>query len=75
MSRRLVHIKSFGCQMNKLDTALVESALKDADFDVTDSIKEADLVLFNTCSVRQHAEDRVISNIGHMKHLKKSKPN
>ena len=74
MNKKLVHIKSFGCQMNKLDTALVESALKEADFHVTDSIKEADLVLFNTCSVRQHAEDRVISNIGHMKHLKKSKP-
>jgi tRNA-2-methylthio-N6-dimethylallyladenosine synthase len=74
MSKKLVHIKSFGCQMNKLDTALVESALKEADFHVTDAIKEADLVLFNTCSVRQHAEDRVMSNIGHMKHLKKSKP-
>jgi len=74
MNKKLVHIKSFGCQMNKLDTALVESALKEANFDLTDSDKEADLVLFNTCSVRQHAEDRVISNIGHMKHLKKSKP-
>ena len=74
MSKKLVHIKSFGCQMNKLDTALVESALKDASFQMTESVKEADLILFNTCSVRQHAEDRVISNIGHMKHLKKSKP-
>lgn len=74
MKDKRVHIKSFGCQMNKLDTALVESAFKEADFCMTDSIKEADLVLFNTCSVRQHAEDRVLSNIGHMKHLKKSKP-
>jgi tRNA-2-methylthio-N6-dimethylallyladenosine synthase len=74
MNKRLVHIKSFGCQMNKLDTALVESALKEAGFGLTESVKEADLVLFNTCSVRQHAEDRVISNIGHMKHLKKAKP-
>ncbi len=60
--------------MNKLDTALVKSALKEAGFDITESLKEADLVLFNTCSVRQHAEDRVIANLGHMKHLKKSKP-
>ncbi len=74
MGKKLVHIKSFGCQMNKLDTALVESALKEADYQVTDAIRDADLVLFNTCSVRQHAEDRVISNIGHMKHLKKSRP-
>jgi tRNA-2-methylthio-N6-dimethylallyladenosine synthase len=70
-----VHIKSFGCQMNKLDTALVTSALKEAGFDLTENEKGADVVLINTCSVRQHAEQRVLSHLGHLKHIKKSKPN
>jgi tRNA-2-methylthio-N6-dimethylallyladenosine synthase len=61
--------------MNKLDTALVTSALKEAGFSLADSEKGADVVLINTCSVRQHAEQRVLSHLGHLKHIKKSKPN
>lgn len=60
--------------MNKLDTALVSAALKEAGFGLTDSVKEADVVLINTCSVREHAEQRVLSHLGHLKHIKKSKP-
>jgi tRNA-2-methylthio-N6-dimethylallyladenosine synthase len=74
MNNKIVHIKSFGCQMNKLDTALVSSALTDAGFSLTTSVKEADAVLINTCSVREHAEQRVISQLGHLKHLKQNKP-
>ncbi|MHC4642949.1 MAG: tRNA (N6-isopentenyl adenosine(37)-C2)-methylthiotransferase MiaB [Planctomycetota bacterium] len=69
-----VYLKVYGCQMNKLDSALVTSALTDAGFDLTKSIKEADAVVINTCSVRDHAEQRVISQLGHLKHLKKNKP-
>ena len=60
--------------MNKLDTALVASALCEAGFRLTDSVKEADVVLINTCSVRQHAEERVLSHLGHLKHLKEHRP-
>ena len=60
--------------MNKLDTALVGSALKAAGFSLTESVKEADVVLINTCSVREHAEQRVLSNLGHLKHIKESMP-
>ncbi len=60
--------------MNKLDTALVVSALKEAGFTQTESVKDAGVVLINTCSVRQHAEDRVISNLGHLKHIKETRP-
>jgi len=60
--------------MNKLDTALVDSALKAAGFDITESVKQADVVLINTCSVREHAEQRVLSNLGHLKHIKESHP-
>ncbi|NQT01615.1 MAG: tRNA (N6-isopentenyl adenosine(37)-C2)-methylthiotransferase MiaB [Planctomycetes bacterium] len=61
--------------MNKLDSALVSSALTDAGFSLTQSVKEADVILINTCSVREHAEQRVISQLGHLKHIKKNKPN
>ena len=74
MNGKIVHIKSFGCQMNKLDTALVSSALKEAGFSLTTSVQKADVVLINTCSVRQHAEQRVLSHLGHLKHIKKSRP-
>jgi len=69
-----IYILSFGCQMNKLDTALVTSALKEAGFTLTASVKEAEVVLINTCSVREHAEQRVFSHLGHLKHIKKSRP-
>ena len=60
--------------MNKLDTALVAGALADAGFSLTDSVKQADAVLINTCSVREHAEQRVFSHLGHLKHIKESRP-
>ena len=60
--------------MNKLDTALVTAALGEGGFGVTDSVKEADVVLINTCSVRKHAEQRVLSHLGHLKHIKESRP-
>ncbi|MHC4624571.1 MAG: tRNA (N6-isopentenyl adenosine(37)-C2)-methylthiotransferase MiaB, partial [Planctomycetota bacterium] len=74
MGARNVHIKSFGCQMNKLDTTLVTSALKKAGFTLTRTLKQADVVLINTCSVRDHAEQRALSHLGHLKHLKQNRP-
>jgi len=74
MHPRKVHIKSFGCQMNKLDTALVASALAAAGWQVVERAKDADAVLINTCSVREHAEARVFSHLGHLKHIKRTKP-
>ncbi len=60
--------------MNKLDSALVQAALKEAGFEITDDEKKSDAVLINTCSVREHAEQRVLSHLGHLKHIKESKP-
>jgi len=74
MTGRMVHIKSFGCQMNKLDTALVTEALSRAGFGFAEQVEQADIVLINTCSVRDHAEQRVMSHLGHLKHIKKTKP-
>jgi len=74
MSSKTVHIKTFGCQMNKLDSALVTASLQKAGFRLSDSVKDADAVLLNTCSVRDHAEQRVISHLGHLKHIKEQNP-
>src|SRR4030043_1968177 len=69
-----VFLQTFGCQMNKLDSAIVESSLRDAGCKFVDNVKDADVVLINPCSVRDHAEQRVISHLGNLKHIKKSKP-
>src|SRR4030042_27203 len=69
-----IFLQTYGCQMNKLDSALVASALKKSGFSLTDNEKDADAVLINTCSVREHAEQRVLSHLGHLKHIKESKP-
>jgi tRNA-2-methylthio-N6-dimethylallyladenosine synthase len=74
MSKK-VHIKSFGCQMNKLDTSLVLSSLKKQGYELSESATDADVVLLNTCSVRENAERRVFSHLGHLKHIKETRPN
>lgn len=75
MNDRTVHIRTFGCQMNKLDSALIEASLHSEGFELVNSVNEADVVLLNTCSVREHAEQRVLSHLGHLKHVKESRPN
>ncbi|MBN2456297.1 MAG: tRNA (N6-isopentenyl adenosine(37)-C2)-methylthiotransferase MiaB [Sedimentisphaerales bacterium] len=74
MNARKVNIKCFGCQMNKLDSTLVASALGRAGFAISGNVENADIVLINTCSVRRHAEQRVFSHLGHLKHIKQKRP-
>lgn len=59
--------------MNKLDSGLVASALTSKGYALTEKATEADVIVINTCSVREHAEDRVFSHLGHIKHLKKDR--
>jgi tRNA-2-methylthio-N6-dimethylallyladenosine synthase len=59
-----VCIVTFGCQMNKLDSELLRGALAREGFGLTDRPDDADVVLYNTCSVRDHAENRVLSHLG-----------
>ena len=68
-----VYIKTFGCQMNSRDTEIIYSQLIERGYSVARNIDEADVVLFNTCSVREHAEERVWSQIGMLKKLKANK--
>ena len=72
--RKKLFIETVGCQMNVLDSELVVARLRDQGYELTDDIDQADTILYNTCSVRQHAEDKVYSALGRIKHLKKRKP-
>jgi tRNA-2-methylthio-N6-dimethylallyladenosine synthase len=60
--------------MNMLDSELVVAALRKQGYELTDSPKRADTILFNTCSVRQHAEDKIYSALGRLKHAKEHNP-
>ncbi len=60
--------------MNLLDSELVVAALRQQGYTLVDSPKQADCILFNTCSVRQHAEDKIYSALGRLKHAKQSNP-
>lgn len=64
---RLAYFETYGCQMNKLDSELAEQALAEAGFSATTEVSQADLVVLNTCSVRDHAEHRVLSRLGVLK--------
>jgi tRNA-2-methylthio-N6-dimethylallyladenosine synthase len=73
MAKQL-YIETVGCQMNMLDSELVVASLRKAGYDVVNSPEQADTILFNTCSVRQHAEDKIYSALGRLKHAKKQNP-
>ncbi len=66
-------IETYGCQMNISDSELVATILTDAGFAEAETIDEADIILFNTCSVRQHAEDRVKGRISNEQSRKRTK--
>ena len=67
MSTKRVYVETYGCQMNKLDSELAEQALAGAGFSRTEDVRDADLIVLNTCSVRDHAEHRVVSRLGRLK--------
>ncbi|PAY16438.1 tRNA (N6-isopentenyl adenosine(37)-C2)-methylthiotransferase MiaB [Rhodopirellula sp. SM50] len=69
-----VYIKTVGCQMNVLDSEMVIADLKRHGYTVVDSHEEADCVLYNTCSVREHAEEKVYSALGKIRESKKDHP-
>ncbi len=69
-----VHVVTFGCQMNKYDSLFVEGRFKKQGWQTTEKLEEADVVLFNTCSVRDHAEERAWSWVGELKRAKKTRP-
>ncbi|MBU1677496.1 MAG: tRNA (N6-isopentenyl adenosine(37)-C2)-methylthiotransferase MiaB [Bacteroidetes bacterium] len=74
MSNNNVYIETYGCQMNLADTEVVLGILKSNGYSVTDDIRNADVVLLNTCSVRDNAEQRIYGRLGNLKRLKENNP-
>ncbi len=75
MSARKLYIRTFGCQMNEYDSDKMADVLDAVEGVVTtDNPEDADIILFNTCSVREKAQEKVFSDLGRVKHLKRLKP-
>ncbi|NLJ31265.1 MAG: tRNA (N6-isopentenyl adenosine(37)-C2)-methylthiotransferase MiaB [Clostridiales bacterium] len=70
--KALVH--TYGCQQNVADSEKIKGLLEQMGFSFTEKEEEADLILFNTCAVREHAEDRVFGNVGALKNVKRRHP-
>lgn len=67
-------VHTYGCQGNVADSEHIKGMLVDMGYALCDEVEQADLVLYNTCAIREHAEDRVFGNVGALKKLKKEKP-
>ncbi|MCZ0702632.1 tRNA-2-methylthio-N6-dimethylallyladenosine synthase [Natronobacillus azotifigens] len=67
-------IRTYGCQMNEHDTEVMAGLLTDMGYQITEDTKEADVVLLNTCAIRENAENKVFGEIGHLKPLKLENP-
>ncbi|MEO1512389.1 MAG: MiaB/RimO family radical SAM methylthiotransferase, partial [Planctomycetota bacterium] len=74
MSSRSVYLETFGCQMNELDSELVAGRLRALGYRFTTDSDLADVVLYNTCSVRERAEQKVWSRLGEVKKAKRERP-
>lgn len=74
MPGRTVYLETFGCQMNELDSELVAGELARLGYGFTGDPERADVVLYNTCSVREHAEQKVWSRLGEMSARKRREP-
>lgn len=67
---RKIYLRTFGCQMNERDSEIILSMMMQEGYTCVSSYEEADLIIFNTCSVRRHAEDRVWGKMGQLQTLK-----
>ena len=67
-------VRTYGCQMNEHDSEKIRGMMKSVGFKLVDSIENADVVILNTCAIRENAHDKVFGFLGVLKHLKESKP-
>ncbi len=72
--RPRAYTQTFGCQQNEADTERLAGMLDEMGYEKVDRPEKADVLLYNTCAVRAHAEDRALGNIGALAHLKKERP-
>ena len=69
-----LYIETVGCQMNVLDSEMVVASLRQVGYELTQSPQDADAILFNTCSVREHAEEKAYNNLIRLKRMKLESP-
>lgn len=69
-----VYIETYGCQMNFSDSEIIASVLCDEGYAMTSELADADVIFLNTCSIREHAEEKIFHRLDHLKHVKKKKP-
>ena len=74
-NHRTYFIKTYGCQMNEHDTENIKALLEEMDFKEISTMEKADVILLNTCAIRENAHNKVFGMLGRIKHLKESKPN
>jgi len=74
MKTKYLYINTIGCQMNVYDSEQIAKGLKSLRYEITSSIKNADLIIVNTCAIREKAEQKVFSFLGRLAGLKKKKP-
>lgn len=70
----MAYIRTYGCQQNVADSETIKGMLAQMGYGFTDTPENADFILFNTCAVREHAEDRVFGNVGAIKAIKRKHP-
>ena len=73
-SGRKLYIETYGCQMNVGDSEIVVSIMQQEGYRYTESLEEADIVLINTCSIRDNAEQRIWGRLSEMRHMRKKRP-
>ncbi len=73
-TRPLALVDTYGCQQNEADSEKIRGMLKKMGYEMTRDEYEADVIVINTCAVREHAEQRVLGNVGALSHTKKAKP-
>ena len=69
------YIKTYGCQMNEHDSENIKALLEEMSFTETNNMEDADLILLNTCAIRENAHNKVFGFLGRVKHLKETKNN
>lgn len=74
METRKIYIETYGCQMNLADTELLIGVLKPHGYEPTQTPAQADVILLNTCAIREHAEERVLRRLGELVHHKTRRP-
>lgn len=69
------YVKTYGCQMNEHDSEMIRAILEDMKYTKTDNYEDADLIILNTCAIRENAHNKTFGMLGRIKHLKETKKN